>query len=72
MTSMKRMKSKWFLAALLVGALAVGAVAWSGGSVLAQSRWPHGEQHQRPLDGATGYGPGHHGVQQERPHAEQH
>ena len=67
---MKRMKSKWFLAALLVGALAVGLVG--GGSALAQSRWLHGEQHQRPSDGTTGYGPGHHGVQQERPHGEQH
>ena len=71
-------KRKWFLAPLLVGALAVGLVG--GGSVLAQEAgfgpWQHGEQHERPLDGGDTYA---HGQDHERPldgaawqHDEQH
>jgi hypothetical protein len=74
MTSMKSMRRKWFLAPLLVGALAVGLVG--GGSVFAQvfaqteaqdafnqARRPHDEQHERPSDGAAWQ----HDEQHERP-----
>jgi hypothetical protein len=67
---MKSMKRRWFLAPLLVGALAVGLVG--GGSILAQIErpldglpgfgpWQHDEQHERPLDGGNTYahGPDH-------------
>ncbi len=70
MTSMKSRKRKWFLALVVVGALAVGLAG--GGTVLAQMPWQHGVQHERPLDRATEFGPGHHSVPQERSHGEQH
>jgi hypothetical protein len=54
---MKSMKRKWFLAPLLVGALAVGLVG--GGGVLAQT--------EQPMDGATSFGPWQHDAQHERP-----
>jgi hypothetical protein len=69
---MTRIRKKWFLAALLVGAFALGLVGVR--SVLAQTERPgqHGVQHERPAGGATAFGPGHHAVEQERPHGELH
>jgi hypothetical protein len=63
-------KRKWFLAPLLVGALAVALVG--GGSVFTQvfaqtsdgAAWQHGEQHERPLDGGGTYA---HGQDHARP-----
>jgi hypothetical protein len=65
---MENMKRKWFLAPLLVGALAVGLV--SGGSILAQA--------EQPLDEVTGSSPRQRGDQHDsrqhgpRQHDEQH
>lgn len=74
---MVNMKKKWFLALLLVGALAIGLV--SGGSILAQAEQPlneatgssprqHGDQHDSRQHGSEQHGSGQHDRQHERSH----
>jgi hypothetical protein len=72
---MENMNRKWFLAPLLVGALAVGLVG--GGSILAQAEQPldeatssprqHGDQHDSRQHDSRQHDPRQHDEQHERP-----
>ena len=68
MISVQSRKTKWFLALLVVGALALALIG--GGRALAQSR--HDAQHEISMTETASLGPAHHDVQQERPHGQTH